>query len=313
MLEKSKYLIILICCILTLLFTARTTRAGGSFFYMGDGKIALGRGYKGKIQTVRFRDQNGTYIREGLKAINGLYGTPWNQPEARMSLRLIELLDYLEDSFNGKNVRIISGYRSPNYNQKLRDKGKLAASSSLHIDAEAIDIVMGGVSSSKLNDYLRPRECCGVGYYHGKTIHIDTGPARFWDETSSGTEKKEPPQNEHITIKTKSDRYLSGEPIGIKFSRINDYPIGVSKKAELICSDGGRLQKKKLTLRFEPSVKSSGGGCMILTDRRESRTIFADAPSKMAKSACRVHMTFCNPVTEKMPTFVESHPIVISR
>ncbi len=280
---------------------------------MGDGKIVLGRGYKGKIKTIQFRDQNGTYLTTGLKAINDLYGTPWNQPEARMSLRLIELLDYLEDNFKGKNVRIISGYRSPTYNQRLRDKGKLAASSSLHIDAEATDIVMGGVASSRLNDFLRPQECCGVGYYHGKTIHIDTGPPRFWDETSSGTEKKEPPQNEHITIKTKSDRYRTGDPIGIKFSRITDFPVGVSKKAELICSDGNRLQKKKLGLKFEPTVKSTSGGCMALKNRRESRTIYADAPSKMAKSACRIHMTFCEPMTEKMPPFVESNPVVISR
>jgi uncharacterized protein YcbK (DUF882 family) len=239
----TKQLIVLLIAILI----SSSAFAAGSFRYMGDGKINIGRGYDGGLSKITFRNSDGTYLKEGLKQINGLYGTNYNQPEARMSLRLIELLDYLENHFRGKGVRIISGYRNPNYNQNLRNKGKLAASSSLHIDAEATDIVMDGVSSKIIYDHLFEKDCCGIGYYHGKTIHIDTGPPRWWNEKTSGTEKKEPPLNEHITLKTKSDFYKAGNKIGLKFSRVTDYPIGVKKTVLLKCAD---KKEKKISVNF---------------------------------------------------------------
>jgi hypothetical protein len=233
-----------------------------------------------------------------------------------MSLRLIELLDYLEDHFQGKGIRIISGYRDPSYNQSLRDKGKLAASSSLHMDAEATDIVMSGVASATINDYLIPQDCCGVGYYHGKTIHVDTGPPRFWDEKTSGTEKKEPPLNEHISMKTKSDFYEVGQKMGLKFSRVTDYPIGVKKTMVLTCGDEKRNTKKNVSVAFQDSAKHLGKGCYELKDREEGRTIFATLPKTKGRDKgiqCRIRAYFCDPKTEKMPEYVDSNPFTIKK
>lgn len=298
-----------------LLITTSTAYAGGPFYFMGDGKIRIGRGYKGGVRQISFRKPDGTYIEKGLKDINNLYGADWAIPELRMSLRLIELLDYLEDYFKGKGVRIISGYRDPAYNQRLRDQGKLAASSSQHLDAEAIDIVMLGVPSSTLNKYLIPQNCCGVGYYHGKAIHIDTGPPRFWDETTSGTEKVEPPENEHITIKTKSDVYEMDHRVGLKFSRVTDYPIGVEKNMEFICQDDGRTIKKRLSPQFKSTVNALGKECYRLTNRKEGRTIIAAIPPlnrpRGSGIKCRIRAYFCEPVTAKMPEYVESNEFVL--
>lgn len=299
---------------LILISISSSGMAAGAYKYMGDGKIKIGRGYNGGLKTITFRKENGAYQINGLKEINNLYGTDFEKSEARMSLRLIELLDYLEDTMKGNGIHIVSGYRSPTYNQGLRNKGKLAASSSLHIDAEATDIVMEGVPSKAIYDYLFKKDCCGIGYYHGKTIHIDTGPPRWWDETSSGTEKREPPLNEKIVIKTKSDFYKSGDKLGLKFSRVTDYPIGVKKAMVMICEDGKKEKKQNFEVSFLKSADDQGKGCYKLKNRKEGRTIFTVAPklkSRDSSISCRVRAYFCDPVTEKMPEFVDSNPFYV--
>lgn len=285
----------------------------GSFFFMGDGKLNITRG-KNAFTKVTFRNADGAYALEGLRTINKLYGSSWADPENRMSLRLIELLDFLEDHFGGKGIRIISGYRSPSHNENLRNNGKLAATSSLHMDAEALDIVMEGVPSSTINEYLIAQDCCGVGFYHGRAIHIDTGPPRFWDEVTSGTEKKEPPENEHITIKTASDIYKNGEKIELMFSRVTNYPIGVKGRMELICNMNGHTKKSSLTAEFLPTADEGPQGCYILKDRKEGRNIFIkqlDASSGIDQR-CQIRAFFCEPKTSKMPEYVDSNRMVIN-
>lgn len=309
MLMKKIAVTIMILLAVCLLYSS-PSRAEGAFFYMGKGTLKIARN-NGKLQSIKFRNADGTYVTEGLKKINALYGSDWGSPEARMSLRLIELLDYLEDHFGGKGVRIISGYRSPARNESLRNSGKPAASSSMHLDAEATDIIMEGVASSTISDYLIPKNCCGVGFYHGKAIHIDTGPPRFWDETTSGTETKEPPENKFIIIETKSDIYGPEQKIGLQFSRVNEYPIGVEKTMELICNDGH--VKKELRPEFQPTVADSGK-CLQLKDRKEGRTIAASIPGLSASkgpSNCQIRARFCEPMTAKMPKFVDSNRFMI--
>lgn len=275
---------------------------------MGDGKIKIGPGSR----EIIFRDKDGSYNMDGLKKINVLYGSDWSRPEEKMALRLIELLDYLEDYFGGRGIKITSGYRSPEHNQTLRDKGRLAASSSLHIDAEAVDIQMHGVPARKIYDYLIPLNCCGVGYYHGKNIHIDTGPPRFWDETTSGTEKGEPPENEHITLKTKSDIYRQGERIGLKFARVTDYPVGVREPLEIVCS--GKDGAERLVTGFQPSVKNAGSDCFHIKNTVEGCQIMAATGHLRLKSGdneCSVRAYFCEPMTSKMPAYADSNPFII--
>jgi len=285
--------------------------AKGSFFYMGDGKLKIGRGRGGPLVEVVFRDHNGNYIENGLKILNRLYGSDYTKPEERLSLRLIELLDYIEDTLGGRGIHIISGHRSTTQNEAIRRRGGLAASSSLHIDSEAVDIVMEGVPSSKIYEFLYQKECCGIGYYHTDTIHIDDGPPRFWDEKTSGTEKKEPPRNEHIVVKTKSDIYKAGTKVGLKFSRVTDYPIGIKPSILMECGEKN-VWKGRFEIEPASSVERQGD-CYILKDRREGRNIAFTLPNYSPKhnSTCKVTLEFCPPMTEKMPPRVTSNPFLI--
>lgn len=283
------------------------------YYYAGNGTIKIGRGYKIKPEEITFRNSDGTYNEKGLKKINELYGSSWNEEEFRMSLRLIELLDYLEDYYKSNGIKIISGYRSPDYNQSLRNKGKIAASSSLHLDAEAIDIVMNGVPSSRIFDYLKEQDCCGIGYYHGKTIHVDTGPPRFWDETTSGTESRELPENRFVAIKTDRDFYKEGEQIRLGFSRVNEYPLGIKKDFQITCEKDNRKKTKKISPLLDRFSETSKG-CVKIASRRDGRSIKVEVPAPIMKdeaAKCSIKVEFCDFKNEKMPDSIMSNPFKI--
>jgi uncharacterized protein YcbK (DUF882 family) len=295
------------------IFLPLTAFAVSPFIRHGDGTITLGIGRGGAPQTVQYRTGDDKYIEEGLKKINNIFGADWSLPEWRVSLRLIELLDFLQDHFKGGSIQILDGLRSVSQNEAWRAAGKVAASSSTHLDGEAADIIMTGVSSVTIRDYLIPQDCCGVGYYHGKAIHIDIGPSRFWDEKTSGTEKKEPPMNEKIIVRTDRDVYKDGEPITLQFSRVNIYPIGIKRSAQVERLKGSAWKAASFSPDLPATVKDSGAkGCAVIEGRREGRNIVAKADvDGGTETRSRIKIEFCYPKTEKMPLGVVSNEFVV--
>ena len=95
------------------------------------------------------------------------------------------LLDYLYDlllkvDFHGE-VHIISGYRSPETNKKLRKKSSGVAAGSLHMQGKALDFRLPGVDTQFLRDTALDMKRGGVGYYKKLDfIQIDTGRVRCW-------------------------------------------------------------------------------------------------------------------------------------
>ncbi len=78
-------------------------------------------------------------------------------------------------------VHIICGYRTPWSNQFLRTHTSGVAQNSLHIQAEAIDIRLPGVSTLALRDAALKLARGGVGYYpKSGFIHVDVGRVRRW-------------------------------------------------------------------------------------------------------------------------------------
>lgn len=76
---------------------------------------------------------------------------------------------------------IISGYRSPETNEKLRRKSKGVASTSLHTLGQAIDIRLPGYGAERLARACRTMKAGGVGCYSKSNfVHIDTGRVRTW-------------------------------------------------------------------------------------------------------------------------------------
>lgn len=76
-------------------------------------------------------------------------------------------------------IRIISGYRSPAYNDLLRRLGRKVAKQSLHTQGLAIDFAIPGSSTSRVAQAARALGVGGVGAYRD-FVHIDTGSVRYW-------------------------------------------------------------------------------------------------------------------------------------
>jgi uncharacterized protein YcbK (DUF882 family) len=96
-----------------------------------------------------------------------------------------KLMDYLYDLLtevgNHAEVHIISGYRSPKTNKKLRKRSKKVAAGSLHMQGRALDFRLPGTDTAVLRDKALAMKRGGVGYYKKSDfIQIDTGRARFW-------------------------------------------------------------------------------------------------------------------------------------
>ncbi len=80
-------------------------------------------------------------------------------------------------------INVICGYRTPQTNQFLRTRSAHTgvAMHSLHMQAEAIDIRLPGLSTARLRDAALELHRGGVGYYPASGfVHVDVGRARHW-------------------------------------------------------------------------------------------------------------------------------------
>lgn len=95
------------------------------------------------------------------------------------------LLDFLYLISIGTDHRgvfeVISGYRSPQTNAKLRHKSPGVAKRSLHMQGRAIDVRIEGVNTNTLRKVATALKKGGVGYYpKSGFVHVDTGRFRTW-------------------------------------------------------------------------------------------------------------------------------------
>jgi uncharacterized protein YcbK (DUF882 family) len=97
--------------------------------------------------------------------------------------RLYDLLNDLAASLGRPDARIdvVCGYRTPESNAYLRRRSRRVARHSLHMEAEAIDIRVPGVSTKELQLAALSLHRGGVGYYRrSHFVHVDVGPVRRW-------------------------------------------------------------------------------------------------------------------------------------
>lgn len=271
------------------------------YFLSGDGWIQLTNAKTNKSARVHYRLSDGLYPQEARRQIAFLFGVPADSSD-HIDLRLVSFLDYFEDRFQ-QSIIIVSGYRSPEYNENLRAKGRLAARASLHMEGMAADIQLRKGLSAKAFPLLKALQCCGVGYYHGDSLHLDTGPARFWDETTSKVRTNVSEHNKQIMVRSNQDIYLPGEQVELRLARITDYPIEVASHLAVL-REGQLLTESVVTGKEE-------GACIPVKtpeDRIVTWTIPSDFQSE-GKVQIRVH--FCDRQYPEMPEQIESNLILI--
>ncbi|MGQ0568190.1 MAG: YcbK family protein [Armatimonadota bacterium] len=274
----------------------------GRFFIEGNGTVHLVNRNTGAGSPVIYRTPGGEYPESAQRRINQIFGVPPNASEG-IAIRLTALLDYLQDQLKGGMIKIVSGYRSPIYNEGLRKKGRLAARTSMHLEGMAADIEMEGVDGKRLWEYVRGLDCCGVGYYHAKGIHVDVGPSRFWDETSTRVEQDLGARNKLVLLRTEWDLYRPGEEVRMTLGRITDYPIGVRRDGQLM-----HTGQEVVGVRLE----NGRTDCLLIPSRSAARSLVWKIPQRIApKEKSRVRISFCQKPFPEMPEGVDSNPISI--
>ena len=123
------------------------------------------------------------YLPEALGTLNHFLRDHYSGEVGRMDPPLFDVLHGLRQVLGHSGpFEIISGYRCPATNDKLRAKGGGGvAKKSLHMEGRAVDIRLPGVPLAELRDAAISLRAGGVGYYpDSRFVHVDTGRVRSW-------------------------------------------------------------------------------------------------------------------------------------
>ena len=124
-----------------------------------------------------------SYVPEALARLNQFLRDHRTGAVHDYDPRLFDLLSALQQSIGlpGREIDVICGYRSPWSNEFLRRRSLGVAAHSLHMQAEAIDIRIPGISTLDLRNAALALHLGGVGYYPvSNFVHVDVGRVRQW-------------------------------------------------------------------------------------------------------------------------------------
>ena len=143
----------------------------------GNGRLTLNRPDFREQISARYRNKNGTYNQAELAKINHIMRCRLTGKETLISIKLIEILDAVEDHYGKQGLYLLSGYRTPVLNGQVPG----AARRSLHMLGWAADIRVPGGAPDKVAAYARKIKAGGVGYYPDAAfVHLDAGRPRHW-------------------------------------------------------------------------------------------------------------------------------------
>ncbi|WP_427312575.1 YcbK family protein [Cupriavidus sp. H39] len=123
------------------------------------------------------------FVPDALTTLNGFLRDHYSGKVGTIDPQLFDLLFQVRRELGtDQPFQVISGYRSPATNSRLRStRGGGVAKHSLHMDGKAIDIRLAGVSLADVRDAAKSLQGGGVGYYESdQFVHIDTGRVRYW-------------------------------------------------------------------------------------------------------------------------------------
>jgi uncharacterized protein YcbK (DUF882 family) len=144
-------------------------------------RIALTNLHTGERLDVEYYRED-DYVPEALAAIDVLLRDFRNGDQHAIDPKL---MDYLVDVAAQLGVppaySVISGYRSPQTNERLHERSSGVSQHSLHMQGRAIDVRMAGVDCTDLAARAESLKRGGVGYYRATNfVHLDTGAFRTW-------------------------------------------------------------------------------------------------------------------------------------
>jgi len=281
--------------------------AAGRFFLMGDGRIHIKNVHSGREASVTLINPDGSMNEEGFTRIDEVFGFPTKEKSEHISPRLIFMLDYFSDLVApGKTIKLESGYRSPDYNATLRKAGGNVARTSEHIDGMALDFSIDGVNGRDLWKIIKDKDCCGVGYYGGASIHLDSARPRFWEAATSGVRTGDSDHNRRIYLTTDYDRYQAGDTVRLSLTSVSDFGFGVKRSVALV--DGAEGNSTVATAQI---MEQDDADCFAIPDRKTSHFIYVTLPPNLREGRYRIRIEFCRRPFEQMPLRTLSNKIEI--
>jgi uncharacterized protein YcbK (DUF882 family) len=124
----------------------------------------------------------GAYVPEALAAVAVLLRDFRTGERHAIDPNLLDYLVNVAQSLGADaSFSVISGYRSPLTNERLREQSAGVSQHSLHMEGRAIDVRMSGVDCASLAAHALELKFGGVGYYRASDfVHLDTGAFRTW-------------------------------------------------------------------------------------------------------------------------------------
>lgn len=124
----------------------------------------------------------GDYVSETIHDINHVLRDRRTDEEIDMDPKLLDLLFDIAQKVDAREpFFIVSAYRSPKTNARLRQRRKGVAKNSQHMYGKAADFYIPGRKLSSIRRAALSLRSGGVGYYpRSHFIHVDTGPVRSW-------------------------------------------------------------------------------------------------------------------------------------
>jgi len=122
------------------------------------------------------------YLPDAFDQINHVLRDHRSNTQYPMDPRVLDIIFQVRQ-LTGRNepLEVLSGYRSPKTNRKLRKASSGVAKKSLHMKGQAIDFHMEGYSTARLRDLAKSLRAGGVGYYsRSDFVHVDSGDVRSW-------------------------------------------------------------------------------------------------------------------------------------
>jgi uncharacterized protein YcbK (DUF882 family) len=276
--------------------------AAPRFFFSGDGAIDLYNAHFDEHLTVRYRDVDGHYDPAALVLIERFFRSRSDGKSGPLSLRLVELIDFVQDRYRPSRLTLVSGYRSPELNRSLRSAGHRVAQASLHTEGLAADLHPDGIDLHSLWLELRTQAVGGVGLYQTEGfIHIDTGVPRFWEASTSGVEKNLSAGNARVFARTDFDRYADLDGALVRLHAVTALPLRVARTA--------RIGDRELSLAPAGGGIAADGDCFVISEpaeRYEFRVATALSPPAQ-RLPIRLHT--CAPRIGATPREIVTNPV----
>lgn len=124
----------------------------------------------------------GKYLSRSLREINEILRDHRTNEIKPIDTQLLDLLYAIRLGVRSKRpFHIISGYRSPKTNARLRKRSSGVARNSFHMLGKAADIRLPGYRLASLRKVALALKGGGVGCYpRSNFLHVDVGPVRSW-------------------------------------------------------------------------------------------------------------------------------------